>query len=131
MATSIQVVGDKTAVLPDLDVLVLLRMMSEEVMENDSDYPSLQSVAGSWKASCDCYGLGTLDMKLDMVAANALAMTEFVRLLRTTEDKILTLGSAIPASLLNDRWGVHRVTFSDYSTSMLSDVIAKIRVLLI
>ena len=129
MATSIQTIFEKAEMFNDLDLLVLLRMMVEEVKQNPSQYCSLGDLAAAWDETCSNYGPGVIDLKLESVASTP-AQSELTLLLSTLEDNLDRLGSVIPATTLNDRWAVPGVRFKDYTTSKLIAAIGKIRNLL-
>jgi hypothetical protein len=129
MATSIQVIRDQAEMFNDLDLLVLLRMMVEEVQRNPSQYHSIGQLAASWDESCSNYGPGVIDLKLGSVASTA-AQSEIILLLSGLEKKLGRLGAVISAATLNERWAVPGVQFQDYSTSNLIAAIRKLRNLL-
>ncbi|HEX4959444.1 MAG TPA: hypothetical protein VF173_01300 [Thermoanaerobaculia bacterium] len=131
MAHSIQVFGDRSEVFNDLDLLVLMRLMSEELGSNASSYPLLVSMAARWRDCCENYSPGSIDLNLELAVAGEKARQQFASLLSTIAQKLERSGDTIPAGELNSRLCVPGVTFHDYRTTLLLAAIEKIKQLLL
>ncbi len=130
MATSIQVVGDKAAVLDDMDLLLLLRIMVERVHSNCDRFPTLQSMAVHWESSWEDSGPGTLDLDLASLARNNSQTTEFLSIVHETERTLREFGDVLPAAIVNRRWNVRGVKFHDYPINRLNKTLEELRRLL-
>ena len=129
MAHSIQTVGDKAEVFNDLDLLVLVSLMTEELEHSADDYPLLITLASSWQACHSHYAPGMIDLDLDRAIATGDAREQFERLLAAVEQKVERIDDLIPAGELNSRLRVPGVTFNDYRPALLITAINKMRLL--
>ncbi len=119
MATSVQIVGQQSKVLSDLDLLVLIRMMFDDVRADLDRFSSLQAVTVRWDGCCTQYAPGTVELELESIASNATKKAEFLKLLAGLVHKLDSLGPTLAAAEMNRRWGVRGVKFHDYETSRL------------
>jgi len=129
MAHSIQVVGEKNEIFDDGDLLILLRMMTEEVEKNTGTYGRLKPFAARWKDDCDYYTLGAIEIDLDTLVEEPMAKSELLELLSVVEQRIGNFGDQIPAEILNKRWHVPTIYFGDCQTHYLVSAVEKIRTL--
>lgn len=130
MATSIQVVQGQAKIFNDLDLFVVLRFMLEEMMSNPKRYQSLQAMFSIWEDCCVASGPGTIDLKLDRLAASESSKSEIRELLSAVREKLAEWGDRIPKSILNTRYAVRGIHFADYETSRLVETTEKIQNLL-
>ena len=142
MAHSIQVIGDKVAILNDLDLLMFLGFMLAELAEHAERYPALQAAAVMWSQCRATSAPGTIDLHLEEVMNHAAARTHFEDLLRTVELQLDRFGDIVPKShveSLQAQWpiaelkpGVPDVVFNpNYPTVRVKDVIAQLRGLIV
>jgi hypothetical protein len=130
MAHSIQVIGDRSEIFNDLDLLALLILMNEELESNPRTYPLLVSIAGHWRDCCEIYTPGAIELNLEQLVSSEDARQQFETLLSTVSQKLERSGDTIPAIELNSRMRVPNATFFDYPTSLLLATIKKINRLL-
>ena len=129
MATSIQTIGDRAEVVNDLDLLALLAILKDTATQTRDRYSSLQPFMECWEENCVGYGPGTLDLRLEDIAADQITKSELEHLLMGVEGKLSGFGKTVPTSLLS-RCRAPGVTFNDYPTSKIKLTIERIRSLM-
>jgi hypothetical protein len=130
MALSVQSIGQEAEVLNDLDLLILLKMMVEEVRSRPDRYGSLGQIADHWEICWEQYGPGTLDLELETVALDSQKKIEFLYLIFIIGRKLCSLGPTLTADTVNRRWGVRGIEFFDYQTDRLHVTLDKLRALI-
>lgn len=78
MAHSIQVIGEKSVVLNDLDLLLLLRMMVDSVDSGAYQDTGLQQISARWRQCWETYGPGTIDLELAEISSNNSSKAKFL-----------------------------------------------------
>ena len=131
MAVSVQLVGRKAEVLNDLDLLILLRMMAEEVRSKPGRYSSLRQIADHWESCWEQYGPGTLNLELEKVALDSQKKADCLDLFARIGRKLCLLEATLPADRVNRRWGVKGIKFFDYQTDQLRVALDKLRALIV
>ena len=130
MAHSIQTLGDRTAVLNDLDLIAIIGLMVDEVKESPDRFPVINRVVLQWAASLRGYGPGTIELNLEAIAGSPEALSELKMLLSSVNDRVRSLGDRVPAPLLNHGLPAPGVTLSDYDSQFLIQAMDKLRQLL-
>lgn len=130
MATSIQIVGNRSETFNDLDLLVLLHLMIRSAEANSGDKGIRRKLAERFASVCEGYGPGTIDLQLDVLLSDQTLKSEFLRILSETESHIESVGETYPAQLLRDKWRTAGVKIGDYKTNLIRTVAEKVRTLL-
>ncbi|MCC6528064.1 MAG: hypothetical protein IT373_35785 [Polyangiaceae bacterium] len=128
MAHSIQIVGSKSLILGDIDLLVLLRLLLAEHKRIPARYPSLGPLVMRWENCRAGYGPGIIDLHLAEVAGDETRRADFMELLRGVEMILSTYGEHIPVAVLRDTApGVHVI--DDFETRTVREAIKRVRML--
>ena len=130
MAHSIQSVGARAVIINDFDLLVLVRMMLEEVSVGHGLYESLAALVPAWERCLESSGPGTVDLKLEELRDKPSAKSELRMLFSKVRLSLLSWGEEISEAVLNSRYRIRGAKFSNYKTDRLRSALGKIETLL-
>lgn len=129
MVSSMQVVGDKQAVLSDLSLLAFLGFALERMDAESPRFDALAGVEKRWRDERNGAGPGTLDLGLESISDGSMAPI-VADLLREVESEALRFREVVPASVMNSRFRQRGVRFSDFPVPELLRVTNALRMLL-
>lgn len=129
MAHSIQVIGEKSVVLNDLDLLLLLRMMVDSVDSGAYQDTGLQQICARWRQCWETYGPGTIDLELAEISSHNSSKAKFLDLTRDIEKFLRAQPPILERSIINQRWRIKGIEFADYEVDRLIVAIEKIHAL--
>ena len=130
MAHNIQMFREKSLIIHDLDLIVLMAFALKLIRENPQ-YAVLEECAEQWKCALANYGPGVLDLGLEELENAPTKIDALAALLTGIEVEVIRSGESVPASVLNaltDR--VPGVVFSDYKVELILELIRAFRCLL-
>lgn len=113
MGTSIQTIDQHSAILNDVDLLILMGLMVNQVSENPEAYSALDGFCRQWIHSRETYGPGTLDLNLQEISTEERSRIQFLRLLEDLKKRGLQNPTVLSADFLNTHFKVKGVRFFD------------------
>ncbi|MEO7596090.1 MAG: hypothetical protein ABI134_33080 [Byssovorax sp.] len=129
MGYSIQVFGNRAENFHDLDLIALTGLMSERVQEHPEKFCEVSPIVGGWVRDLAGYGPGAIDLKLDAVISSEPVAKGLETLLSEVADRIVSFGTAIPASFLNARCRAPGVIFANFPSASLLEALDRFRAL--
>lgn len=129
MGHSIQVIGDKSAIINDGDLLVVMGL-SLAAIRHSGQYASLTDLTQKWQKALDGYGPGVIDLKLERIFENPKSKAELKSVFDVVSRQVDRCGEKIPADLLNEFVRVQGVTFFDYDTVSIREALMKLGTLI-
>jgi hypothetical protein len=130
MAHSIQVYGERTAVINDLDLIVIIGF-AVEIIGQRQDFADFQGLAMQWRDSLRLYGPGVIDLKLEQFITTPDGAQKFRSLLSAILEQALIHDETIPAQVLNALPSASGVIFRDYSVSHIAEAVEKLEALIV
>ncbi len=130
MAHSIQVIGEKSVVLNDLDLLLLPRMMVDSLDSGAYQDTGLQEISARWRRCWETYGPGTIDLELAEISSRNSSKAKFLDLTRDMEIFLRVQPPILERAMLNQRWRIKGVEFADYEVDRLIVALEKIQLLI-
>jgi hypothetical protein len=129
MAHSIQILGQKTAILPDEDLIIVICIMN--LVTSDADkYKVLSPYIERWRHNLTGYAPGCINLNLEVLSACNEGLTELSTALTAVEQRIGAYGETIPGRVLNDLCQIEGIYFADYPANSVLRGIEAIRKLL-
>jgi hypothetical protein len=125
MGHSIQIYKEKTTVINDLDLLVIMGF-GTEIIRQSSDFAKFTGLDAHWQKSIAQYGPGVINLKLAQFITTPDEIQSFRALLSATLERGSQHGKAIPAFVLNELLSASRVRFGDYGVSYIEEAIKKL-----
>jgi|GEM_PF-1493210 len=127
MAHSIQVYRGKHEVINDLDLVVIIGL-ALQIIQQSTQFESLQSLATEWQKALDLYGPGVIDLKINELTHAQVA--DLRTLLKGAFQQALRYEEKIPAEVLKKMVKVSGVTFNDYRTEWVIEAVKKLQALI-
>jgi hypothetical protein len=128
MAHSIQTHNGKTAVINDVDLLIIIGF-ALRFLRNKTEFAKLRSLAAQWQESLLQYGPGIIDLKIDTLSQTPETIRELMDLLNKVVERVEKFHGTIPADVLNLQLSVPGVTFCDCKVSSIKEAVMSIRAL--
>jgi len=128
MAHSIEIYKEKTAIINDADLLVIIGFAIEMIRQSP-DFVGFKNLALHWKQSILQYGPGVIDLKLEQFITTPDEIQEFRALLSAILKQASQPNKIISAQVLNKLVSAPGVTFGDYKVSYLEEAINKLHAL--
>ena len=129
MAHSIQVFHERSEVLNDADLIIIIAL-SLDIILKSSHLESLRSLADEWRWMLDHYGPGVIDLKIEQLLFTSAQQQDFATLLAAIIEQANQYHDTIPASILKEWASVPGVTYVDYKVSILVHAVERLKVLL-
>jgi hypothetical protein len=101
MGHSIQVVGDRTEIIEDAELEVVLHLLIESATASPGSYRALEPFVVEWEQEITASGAGCMDVGLDRIVSNPAALADLERLMANVEQDLAGFGTEIPAAVLN------------------------------
>ena len=117
-------------VFNDLDLLVLLTLMTKELNNNGAEYPLLMTFGGIWQRCLSDYAPGVIDLGLDRAVSGWQEREQLNKILLVVEQKLKGFGDVIDAQVLNSLAHVPGVLFHDYRTALLVSALENLKLLI-
>lgn len=127
MAHSIQTIGDNFSIINDRDLEVLVAILCEEIASSEEKYSSLNLFAKQFVESVVNSGPGCIDLELEKIRSDSLAMLQFAGLLSAIEEKVSDWNENISESIVSEEFRFSGLRFTDYPTSKVFLSVEKIR----
>ena len=101
MAHSIQVFGEKSAILRD-HVYAVIIVLAREVIFRTPRFEGFQQMAQQWEHAI-LYGVGMVDLKLEEWIRTEEEKQKYVELFDAIGDEAHRFGATIPGAFINER----------------------------
>ena len=129
MAHSIQTCRNKTEVINDLDLLIIIGF-ALEIGRQIPRFEELQELMMQWRESLQHYGPGVIDLRLEQLDKAPAMAGKLGELLVAIVNHISKYGETIPAHVLNEQSSVPGVKFSEYSAKNVEESVKRLQSLI-
>lgn len=126
MAHSIQTAGKKIAIIKDLDLLLLMRLMDYRIRAESDVYSELLEISSGWRDSWENCGPGTMDLKLEEIAINPVKRSVFLSLMGDLKHWLISQAPVLHRERINKEFKMDGVVFFDYRVDFLISGLDKI-----
>ena len=100
MGHSVQIVGEKSEIINDASLEILLCLFLREL--RNEKYSNLEVFRNQWEKALHSSGPGCIDLGTEQFEDSEQLRTEFILMLKEIRKQIADFGESIPMSFLND-----------------------------
>src|SRR5262245_6848037 len=103
MGRTIQLYRDRTSVFDDIDLLIIMSMITETIKDpkNHHIYACLEESAADWEWVIEAYGPGIIQLGLDQHLREQTMRDAFLSVLRDVKTKLESFEKWVPLEFIN------------------------------